>query len=122
MAKPIHEEYRKMVREVKNLTNIRLTESDTDGIWLHFEGGGKMARISLGSLFVHGDITNEAVESWAREQLDKQKVAHRRFYLHPQNEIVLPSDKRKAEKEWERENNVGLRIHSRPSPPVDGGY
>ena len=70
----------KMVREVKHLTNIRLTESDTDGIWLHFDGGNLQAGISLGSLFTHGVITSEAIEAWAREQLDKQDIAHRRFY------------------------------------------
>jgi len=63
-----------MKREVKNLTNIRLTESDEDGIFLHFKvtGEGLEAGVSLSSLLSHGDITDCAIEAWAREQLDKQ--------------------------------------------------
>ena len=105
-----------LMREVKNLTNIRLTESDTDGIWLHFDGGNLKAGISLGSLFTHGVITSEAIEAWAREQLDKQDTAHRRFYLElppaPSNEFL-------------KEGNEGRTDRpggTRPSPPVDGGY
>lgn len=75
-----------MVREVKNLTNIRLTESDTDGIWLHFDGGGKACGIALSTILNRGDLVNETLEAWAREQLDKQDVDHRRFYLHPEVE------------------------------------
>lgn len=63
-----------MVKEAKNLTNIRLTESDEDGIWLYFDGGGKTCGIALSTLLGHGDIANEAIEAWAREQLDKQEV------------------------------------------------
>lgn len=84
-----------MVKTVKNLTNIKLTESDTDGIWLHFEAEGKKAGISLDEMTakLHGGIVGSTIQAWAREQLDKQKNKHRRFELG-----------------------------TRPSPPVEGGY
>ena len=93
-----------MVREVKNLTNIKLTESDTDGIWLHFDGDGKACGISLDALCSRGQLASEAILAWAREQLDKQEVAHRRFLLHPPRIHFLPVK------------------YGRPSPPVEGGY
>ena len=60
-----------MVKTVENLTNIKLTESDTDGIWLHFDGGGKSCGIALSTILRHGNIANESIMAWAREQLDK---------------------------------------------------
>lgn len=64
-----------MVKEVKNLTNIRLTESDTDGIWLHFETAeGLAGGVALSSFLRCGDVVNRTLEAWAREQLDKSGV------------------------------------------------
>lgn len=72
-----------MVKTEKKLTNIKLTESDADGIWLHFEAEGLKAGISLDVLAVRqrSGIIAATIQNWAREQLDKQKAAHRRFYL-----------------------------------------
>lgn len=62
-----------MVSVAKNLTNIKLTESDTDGIWLHFEAEDLKADLNLSALY-HGDVINRAIQAWAREQLDRTKV------------------------------------------------
>lgn len=73
-----------MVKEVKNLTNIKLTESDADGIFLHFDGGGKFCGVKLSELLCHGDAANEAIMAWAREQLDRQETAEPGTRLSPQ--------------------------------------
>lgn len=64
------------MREAKNLTNIRLTESDTDGIFLHFKAEGERleAGVALSTLLSHGFITDRTIEAWAREQLDKRET------------------------------------------------
>jgi len=105
-----------MVKTEKNLTNIKLTESDEDGIWLHFDGGNLKASISLQALSVRQStgITAATIQNWAREQLAKQEAAHRRFYLHPE----LDRDTLEV---IDRVNKV-LQSSTRPSPPVDGGY
>lgn len=76
-----------MVREVKNLTNIRLTESVIDGIWLHFESKEKKVGIQLDELIakLRGGITGSTVEAWAREQLDRQEVSAQEFYEKAKN-------------------------------------
>lgn len=61
-----------LLKEVNNLTNIRLTESDIEGIWLHFESGGKKAGVALSALLDRGFKGNATIEAWAREQLDKE--------------------------------------------------
>jgi len=101
-----------MVREVKNLTNIKLTESDTDGTWLHFDGGGKACGIALSTILSHGNIANEAIEAWAREQLDREEIPyHRRYYLHPE----LDKD---TLRELERLSAI-IDGSTRPSPPME---
>jgi len=100
-----------MMREVKNLTGIKLTESDTEGIFLHFESGNLSTRISLD--VQHGVIACSAIRAWAREQLDRQETIRKSSELRAE---------RKARKEWERENGVGVEIGARPSLPVDGGH
>ena len=110
-----------MVREVKNLTGIKLTESDTDGIWLHFESKGLKAGIALSELlYVHGNLIDKTIEAWAREQLDKQKVVHRRFYLK-QKYSTLPAP---PSNEFLKEGNEKrtAKPGTRPSPLVEGGY
>ena len=96
-----------MVREVKNLTNIKLTESDEDGIWLHFEGGGLKAglSLSLNRFSMHGEIADRTIRAWAREQLDRE--------VKP-----VVRSKKFVENAPRKSNTGGVR----PSPPVDGGY
>lgn len=92
-----------MVKEVKNLTNIRLTESDTDGIWLHFETAqGLAAGIALSSLLCNGDVISKTLETWAREQLDKidKPVVRSKKFVQ----------------------NAPRKLGTRPSPLVEGGY
>jgi hypothetical protein len=125
-----------MIREIKNPTNIKLTESDTDGIWLHFESKGLKAGVAVSTL-LYGDITSKTVQRWAREQLDKQKIAHRRFCLHPEldkdtleelerlnniikNEPLPPVPSNEFLKEGQEERTA--EPSTRPSPPVEGGY
>lgn len=108
-----------MVKEVKNLTNIKLTESDTDGIWLHFETAkGLAAGVALSSLLRDGGIINKTLEAWAREQLDRQPhmVQGEHTVLDP-----LPTP---PSNEFLKEGNEERTAQSdtRPSPPVDGGY
>jgi len=98
-----------MVREVKNLTNIRLTESGTDGIWLHFEAKGVSAGVLLSALLGHGGVVDRAIQAWAREQLDKQEIAH--LPPAPPNEFLKEGNEVRTSKS-----------SIRPSPPVDGGY
>lgn len=64
-----------MIKEVTNLTNIKLTESDEDGIWLYFEAEDLKAGISLKSLLrtFRGEIVDATLRRWAREQLDSKK-------------------------------------------------
>lgn len=62
-----------MVKTEKNLTDIKLTESDADGIWLHFDGGGKSCGILLSTILSYKGIANEAIMAWAREQLDSKR-------------------------------------------------
>jgi len=118
-----------MVKTVNELTNIKLTESDSDGIWLHFESKRLKAGISIATLLSHGDIANRTFQAWAREQLDKQDMAHRRFYLDPtepkppqdpEPEPLPPAPSNEFLKEGneERTSVPGTR----PSPPVEGGY
>ena len=111
-----------MVREVKNLTNIKLTESDTDGIWLHFEANGLKAGVSLQTLSAmqSGGIVAATIQNWAREQLDKQDTVHHRFYLK-QKYLILPAP---PSNEFLKEGNEKRtdKPGTRPSPPVEGGY
>lgn len=111
----------KMVREVKNLTNIKLTESDTDGIWLHFEAGNLKADVSLQvlSAMQSGGIVAAAIQNWAREQLDKQDSFHCRFQLHQKYSLPhVPANGFLKEGHGEQTAQPGTR----PSPSVEGGY
>jgi len=97
-----------MAREVKNLTNIKLTESDEDGIWLHFECDGEKLKtgIALSSLVPKGDIAKRVIETWAREQLDKQETTHREpLPPGPRNEFLKEGNEERTDKPGKREVN-----------------
>ena len=89
------------------------------GFWLHFETAeGLSAGVALSALLRDGDVINKTLEAWAREQLDKQKVAHRRFHLHPDPLPPAPANEFLKEGNEERTDVPGAR----PSSPVEGGY
>lgn len=94
---------RKMIKTEKKLTGIKLTESQEDKIWLHFESKNLKASISLAALVAMqaSGIVAATIQNWAEEQLKKQETVHRRFYLRP---------------------DEGVKGGTRPSPPVEGGY
>lgn len=97
-----------MVKEVKNLTNIRLTESNTDGIWLHFEVGEYAAGVALSTLLTRdGHIVDKTIQAWAREQLDRPEP----LPPAPANEFLKEGDEKRT-----------IAPGTRPSSPVDGGY
>jgi len=103
------------MREVKNLTNIKLTESDADGIWLHFESNGLKAEVDV-SMLQYGDITSKTIQRWARDQLDRQIEEDKQEI--PESLPPAPSN------EFLKEGSAVRTDVSktRPSLLVEGGY
>lgn len=70
-----------MVIEVKNPSGLRITKSDTNGIFLHFKGDKKEGGIELNAL-VENLFIKEVVVDWVEScisttisaKLDKKKV------------------------------------------------
>lgn len=62
-----------MVSEVKNPSGLRLTKSDTDGVWLHFDIG----RESRGGIRIDDDPRFPSRVEWAEEQFEKAEAEAR---------------------------------------------
>lgn len=77
-----------LLAEVHNPTGIRLTSSDTDGIFLHFDAGEKQVGISLDCLGLPG---SSVAIMWANQQLAEQLCytdMKRRLKAHSAGEAV----------------------------------
>lgn len=77
-----------LLAEVHNPTNIRLTSSDTDGIFLHFDAGEKQVGIRLDNPNLAG---SEVASAWAKQQLAEQLCytdMKRRLKAHSAGEAV----------------------------------
>ena len=56
----------------EKIVNLRLTQSEEDGHWLHFEDSkGKKAGINIENTFPDSDIIGSCIRQWTIDQFEK---------------------------------------------------
>lgn len=65
-----------LLAEVHKPNGIRITKSDTDGIFIHFKGPHKQGGIELESLVKQLDFSGPIVRDWVEGQLAGKRTCH----------------------------------------------